>query len=595
MAVRFKARSSSTLGSSIQRSISSIRSVVRNQWVAKQNELFSLTESEGVSYAEQIKFMKQWLGEMKTAPFSDKDMIAQVKKDIASTKKLQKWQGYRDKYYVSYDALKTGKASWDQHIDFLENELETTQDPSLRDDIQAKLSTARAGSRNSYNNMIDNRVVLAQTDKSRVALSEAIEIVQSERRESMLGGDEERLSVLDIKLQLLQNDLNAVDVEDALHLIDNLGLDGKSPIEKLNVLRDRFVGATDTGSFVYNNTRYSSQKEFWKATMGDYVVGSFGSELKEYYNKKNTNYLREFGTKDSNSLPESLLMNDVKDMDTLINDPVLADYNVSIVNAAQGVKIDSVGAYLNDVSDTMTREQTTLAGTDYLTKLGKAEILSGLNLEKERSTVSASLGQDVLAASAEAAQAIQQYMVEYGMGYDQAKKIVFENIRVPDVGLGEALEKGVGKTAEALATAPTLADVEGGGFSKEQLDASYRKILGRDADPVGLRDFGSSKWAGKSVQELEQALTDSDEFRAKKPTAPITTQRAPVPKTTDTKPVQTGDFDQNANTLYNFYKTKLPSRQERAQKFNEFGLGEISAYVGTADQNNQLLSKLKGI
>jgi len=181
------------------------------------------------------------------------------------------------------------------------------------------------------------------------------------------------------------------------------------------------------------------------------------------------------------------------------------------------------------------------------------------------------------------------------MSYDQAKKVVFENVRIPDVGLGEAYKKGVIKTTEELATAPTLAEQEGGGFSKEQLDASYQKVFGREADPTGLKDFGSSKWAGKSVQDLEKALMDSDEYRTKK-TQPTTTPQQTVKPTAPVAQAKpTGDYDMNANTLYNFYKTKLPSRQERAQKFKEFGLGETSAYIGTADQNTQLLSKLKGI
>jgi hypothetical protein len=49
-----------------------------------------------------------------------------------------------------------------------------------------------------------------------------------------------------------------------------------------------------------------------------------------------------------------------------------------------------------------------------------------------------------------------------------------------------------------------------------------------------------------------------------------------------------------ANTLYEFYKGKLPSIQERAKIYEQQGLGSASSYTGSDSQNVALLGKLQG-
>ena len=598
MAVRFKAKATASLGSSIQRSISSVRAVVRNQWVTKQNQLFELTQSEGVGYEEQIKFMKKWLAEMQTAPFVDSDMINQVKKEISSARGLKKWERYRNKYFESYDALKAGKMSWDQHISDLQNIYGSTNDPNLRKDIQAKLSSAKEQSRNSYNTIIDNRVILAQNDKTRGLVESTMADVKSERISALLGGDNERVSVLDIKLQLLQNTLNIADAEDTMHLMDNMGLDGKNPIQKLKLLKGKWLDSVDDNvPFTYSGVRYNSQREFWKSALGNYVTGTFNDEVVNYYKNKNINFISTFGNKDYNAIPQSMLEGDVKDMDGLINDPVLSDYIVPLTRTAQVVKSDSAAAFWNDASSEYTAEQTMATGRALLAKITNSEALTGINFEGTKVQLKAELGASELQTSASIAQAVQELKASNpGMSDEKAWEIVSKGTQVPDVGLSETVEKGVVQTSKDIIGAPTVADMENPGFNKEQLNMAYQKLLGRDVDPTGLQDFGSSQWAGKTPADLEAAIINSDEYRTRQQSVnqPVTQPSTPTPNTTPAvAPV--GDFDMNANTLYNFYKSKLPTLQERAQKFNEFGLGDTSAYVGTSAQNTQLLSKLKEI
>jgi len=594
MAIRFRAKSSTPLGSAVERSISAVRNVVRNQWVSKQNQLAELTQTEGVGYDEQIKFMEQWAKEMDTAPFVDKEMIGQVKKDISSAKELKRWEAYRKTYFDSYNNLKTSKISWDDHIAFLQNSLNATDDPAMQKEIQEKLSQAKIDAKTSYDNIVDNKVTLAQNDKTRIVVENTMETVRQERRTALLGGDNERVSVLDIKLQLLQNTLNTVDAEDTMHQIDNLGLDGKNPIEKLNLLKNKFVNAAnDAIPFTYNGVRYNSQKDFWKATLGNYVTGEFATEVKTYYSDKNTNYIRTLGNKINNSIPDSLLQNDVRDMDSLMSDPVLSDYLVPLTRAAQTVKTDSAGAYLNDVTDKYTADDTIKAGTDWLTKINQAEQLTGMNLQNEKAQMIAKVGGAKFAQAESAAQSIQQIMASEGLSLEKATEIVFQNTRPFDLGSTEALDKSIPETTKTLMDQPTLATLNKPGFSEAQLNESYQRVFGRNVDPSGLKTYGGSGWNGKTVQQLEADLMASPEYRQLQASKGTTQTNAGVTTPTPVQPV--GDYDMNATNLYGYYRGKMPSSGERAKLFEQYGLGAAGTYKMSAQQNTQLLQKLKGV
>ena len=97
--------------------------------------------------------------------------------------------------------------------------------------------------------------------------------------------------------------------------------------------------------------------------------------------------------------------------------------------------------------------------------------------------------------------------------YDLNKATIGSNPNL--IKVGQTLTYGA---SPAPASAPTSAPAgtpTGGGFTMDMLTSAYQKLLGRTPDPSGIAEYTSSRYAGKTINDLEKIIMSSPEYQQK--------------------------------------------------------------------------------
>ena len=273
----------------VKNAVTAIKTTRRKEQARKEAE-FQRSIANGLSYEEQLKLREKWLKEEKDSGFPDEEYIATLEKSVADTKKLNRFNKYREKYVATLNELNAGKINEVQYLKELEGQLEGITDPELRLEIQGDIAEASKSVKNYNDTIIKNQVTFASKDGTVKVLDEAINRVNAARADATISDNQDEVTMWDETLFALRGQLNTVKVENSIQDFQAKSATlGVSPIEKLDFINNQLNNSDADAPFRVGEKTYASQREYWTQQRDQYLAGqsetlggNFFEELKVY-------------------------------------------------------------------------------------------------------------------------------------------------------------------------------------------------------------------------------------------------------------------------------------------------------------------------
>lgn len=288
MAITRKKKNTITLGNMVQNRIASYvaeRSRIRD---AAESRFLDKVVNEGLSYDDQIKYRKSQIANLKDEAVPDKAYIKELNKEVRSLGKLNRAQKFREDYLASFEALKTQRKSYQQHLDFLESSAEGAMDIDLKNDINQLISTSKQEKFKVENTIAENQAKFAIEDKSVPLINKAISDISSRRAQALANDDRAAIQKWDSYLRSLKSNRQVIQVENAYNDYEIKALSTPSDaVSMLNFYRDGLAAAGgDQVPMTINGKTYKSMREFWQGNLNNYVQDKFFTLYQSELNNK---------------------------------------------------------------------------------------------------------------------------------------------------------------------------------------------------------------------------------------------------------------------------------------------------------------------
>lgn len=277
MAVTLDKTLSIRIGDIVDGHINSFVTARDNARVTKEANFYRQVIANGLSTEDQIEFYNGWISDEKDKSVTDSKFVDGLKTNVEELKRLRRAEKFYDAYRISFEDLKTADKSISDHIQFLESELGEAVDQDLTTNIKDLLSITKQDKFTIQNNILNNQVQLALNDKRVSVLNDAINKVDKERNKALLAGNDEIVSMFDLKLQSLNSQLQTSKINDAVHQMDvDMTSEAFTPVGFFERLEDNLNKAeAGNAPITINGTRYSNAREYWQLQMSQYIEKNF--------------------------------------------------------------------------------------------------------------------------------------------------------------------------------------------------------------------------------------------------------------------------------------------------------------------------------
>lgn len=315
--------------------------------LSKEMEFQSRVISEALSYEDQMSYRKNQIEEEKIKTYPDADFLSELKGELGTLKKLNRFEKLRKEYLDSYTELKQGKISSDSFIDLLGRRLSEETDSEMRAEISENISNAKIEKHKADVNALKNKITLAEKDDSISVIEKVLSEVNVKRNEALSVGDEEMVSFLDIKIQTLNSQKVKLNTEQKFHDFDfKVMKDGATAMEKLDLLRGAIADADTTSVINIDGQNWASEQEFWTHQREAYISGSGSGEFKdfllEFSKEVKDKTLRTSAMSDFGYVPLSMIAAIDQDYKNLAQKSEFASYLNNIENYRIGSLVDAI-------------------------------------------------------------------------------------------------------------------------------------------------------------------------------------------------------------------------------------------------------------
>lgn len=281
MAIELKQTFTINLGAIVSNAVEAVKAVRSSENARKESE-YQKAVADGMTYSAQLDFRQKQLEEAKASGFVDEDYTAQLESAIANTKKLARYDTIRIKYKDSLDDYVNGKESIKQHINILQDLLDSEQDPTLQSEIRTQLSDARKEQSTIELNAIKNRALVAQKDNSQKLIDGSIDEIKSRRSLASINGNDDEVAMWDETLIALKSSKSKLSIENGLNEITfQTNKYNLKANDKLGLLNNYLNGADAGTAITYDGVTYPSLKAYWENKRGEYLQNGYFDDVKK--------------------------------------------------------------------------------------------------------------------------------------------------------------------------------------------------------------------------------------------------------------------------------------------------------------------------
>lgn len=407
--------------------------------VQSQDELkFQQQVSEkGMTNAEQLAYRKAQLGRENDRAVPDQEYIKSVKSEISSLTKAVRFDALRNSYQDSLDDVLSKRKTWQDHLSLLKREMADNQDPEIQQELRTQIQSAEQNIATADSNLLDNQVTLASKDGSIDLINTTLEKVKIAKADSLGRGDQTTASALDLKIQTLNQSLQALQIQDKVNTLAIKKSRKASASGYLQDLSDEVNSADSTTPIVINSVRYTSAKDYWSQQREAYISTNFFTDLNKEYKDYTGSVAAVNGT-----VPRSVLDNMQGDFTQLGSRPELAPYVSRLDITKNDVLSNAVTTTAKAIVNQYTVDNNYTKALDQLSNLEKTYNISttdsAQNILKDVAKTKGALFNNLLNDV--------QGLVGSGMSYADASRKVLNGINTgqvtaPDYSAADVVQK----------------------------------------------------------------------------------------------------------------------------------------------------------
>lgn len=342
------------LGDLVSTRISQLSKVVEQIRARKESDFQSSINENNLTLEEQIAYRQGLIEKENTRKVVDTDFIKSQKVEVSSLKKRSRWQKYQDDFMSALAEYKAGRQTAEQHLEFLQNRLLNTSDADIKNDLLSRIVESEDSVRADYENMLNNKIQYAQESGQSKELEKVINLAHNERGKAISRGDATLVSLYDVKIQTLTQELRSAKIKDEEVDIDLKVLGGGDITDKLNWFSNKISTAVPGNAFVVDGTKYDSEAQYWQTRQAQFINDEYFTNKSKQLQNKVTAWYNKFGDISSNNLIK--LRNEVN---SILGNPALAPYAGTLgVAFSQGVLQSALGLKLQRLNDRLTVENS---------------------------------------------------------------------------------------------------------------------------------------------------------------------------------------------------------------------------------------------
>ncbi len=250
----------------------------------REAEFQKQIQEEGMTYEAQLNYRNKQLEDEEKKKYPDINFMKELKAEVSYLKKMRRYEKVRNLYLESYTKYKEGKIAINSLIDVVNSQLAVESDPTLRNEILANLSSMRIEKARGDAQILNDRVTLAQKDKSVDLTDKIITEVSKRRSKAVAVGDKETIAALDVKLAILKAQKQSLLVDDDLRNADlKVMREGMTASQKLTLLDDIVSKADKNTPITVGNQIWPSASDYWTAQKDAYIAGSGSGEFVDFF------------------------------------------------------------------------------------------------------------------------------------------------------------------------------------------------------------------------------------------------------------------------------------------------------------------------
>lgn len=241
---------------------------------------------EGLTFGQQLSYYESQLKTESARSYRNIGFITDLKKEITDFKKLIRYERLKTLYLENYTEWKEGRLGVDNFIRFIEKSITETKDLDTQKELEVELSKIKIAKAESEKIILNNKVILAQQDKSVDLINKILGEVNDRRSEALLVGDRETVSALDVKIQTLESRRQEIMIEDKVHDFEiSIFKGGLNASQKLNLLETAIGAADNDTPVIIDRVRWGSELSYWTAQKNAYLAGMGTGEFTDFFNE----------------------------------------------------------------------------------------------------------------------------------------------------------------------------------------------------------------------------------------------------------------------------------------------------------------------
>lgn len=240
---------------------------IRNQ--ADEANFNSLVLAGTLSLDAQLAYRKEQLQRVADDP----QERSRIKSEVASLTGQITQKRFSDEYTGKLQEHAAGVTSLDSIISWLQGQLSSTTDETVKSTINQQLVTQQQARFTAVQNMLKDQTDYALKDTSGTLLATQIARVQDAKATALLNGDNATAANLDLQIQALTQSKQTNGIQ---RDIQNLAVATVSGASNAITLLDSYnsrIGSADTSTpITMNGTTYANAREFWTYTRDQYLA-----------------------------------------------------------------------------------------------------------------------------------------------------------------------------------------------------------------------------------------------------------------------------------------------------------------------------------
>ncbi len=223
---------------------------------------------DDLSLTQQLDYRKD---QLKRVEDGDRTEKLRLRKEISSLTDRIQQQKFNDAYLAQLTNLNAGVQSIDSTINWLNDTLSRTTDPTIQNSIKDNISQLQTKLYEQQKNALEANTKYSSDSQDLTIIDKQVTNVNNARVKALNAGNDDYVALLDLQLQTLDKAKAEATINKTIMNFSVATMTGSSATALLNEFNKQLEGVEDKTPITIGGTKYDSAKSFWELKRGEYL------------------------------------------------------------------------------------------------------------------------------------------------------------------------------------------------------------------------------------------------------------------------------------------------------------------------------------